>query len=168
MNTPINVFGGPYDFLSNFYPAPILWRGQVWPTAEHLYQAAKTLDLQQREVIRGAFWAGMAKKMGSPKGYKGFVISLRPDWEDIKLDVMSRIIEEKFGQNPELQDLLLATGLRELAEGNWWNDRFWGVDLKMDPPVGENWMGKLLMKTRTRLALDRIGGSSERNTVAGN
>jgi hypothetical protein len=33
-------------------------------------------------------------------------------------------------------DLLLNTGNEYIQKGNWWNDRFLGVDLKSDPPVG--------------------------------
>ena len=37
----IERFAGPHRFLSNFYPAPLVWEGRYWPTAEHAYQAAK-------------------------------------------------------------------------------------------------------------------------------
>lgn len=34
----------------------------------------------------------------------------------------------------------------ELVESNTWGDRFWGVD-----HAGENWLGRVLMETRTQL-----------------
>jgi predicted NAD-dependent protein-ADP-ribosyltransferase YbiA (DUF1768 family) len=43
--------------------------------------------------------------------------------------------------------MLKATGDEELVEGNWWNDTFWGVC----NGVGENNLGKLLMKIRAEL-----------------
>jgi predicted NAD-dependent protein-ADP-ribosyltransferase YbiA (DUF1768 family) len=59
------------------------------------------LDVEQKEEAK-AKSPGMAKKMGSRDGYRGFRIELRPDWEEIKLAVMERILWEKFSQNPGL------------------------------------------------------------------
>jgi ribA/ribD-fused uncharacterized protein len=148
---PITEFKDEFEFLSNFFPSPLLWRGEVYPTAEHLFQAAKTHDPIHKEAIRQARSAGVAKKMGSPEGYRGFKITLRPDWNEIHVPVMERVEWEKYNQNPELGELLLATDKRKLVEGTWWGDTFWGVDLKQDPPIGENWLGRLLMLTRAKL-----------------
>ena len=41
----INRFVGPHRFLSNFWPVWIRFEGEVYPTLEHAYQAAKTIDL---------------------------------------------------------------------------------------------------------------------------
>ena len=59
---------------------------------------------------------------------------------------MYQILKSKF-QNPELSKLLLETGDCELIEGNTWGDQFWGVC----KGVGENNLGKLLMKVREEL-----------------
>ena len=47
------------------------------------------------------------------------------------------------------QKLIEMTGNSTLIEGNWWNDRFWGVDSKTG--IGENHLGKLLMELRAEL-----------------
>jgi predicted NAD-dependent protein-ADP-ribosyltransferase YbiA (DUF1768 family) len=73
----------------------------------------------------------------------GRSVKLRPDWESIKLDVMETAVRIKF-TDPELAAKLIATGDEELIEGNWWNDTFWGVC----NGVGENHLGKILMKVR--------------------
>jgi predicted NAD-dependent protein-ADP-ribosyltransferase YbiA (DUF1768 family) len=83
----------------------------------------------------------------------GLRVELRPEWEDIKLAVMEWILWEKFSQNPGLGAQLMLTGDRELIEGNRWGDRWSGVDLKCTPPTGENWLGRLLMITRTKAEL---------------
>jgi hypothetical protein len=62
---------------------------------------------------------------------------------------MYRLLEIKFRQHPELAEQLLATGERELVEGNTWRDRIWGVDLKTG--TGENRLGKTLMVVRAEL-----------------
>lgn len=40
--------GTKYRFLSNFWPAIVFYDGLEYPTTEHAYQAAKTLDWEKR------------------------------------------------------------------------------------------------------------------------
>ena len=126
----------PYEFLSNFYPAMVDLGGVEYPTVEHAYQAAKTLDEAEREEVRAAPTPGEAKARGQKVTY-------RVDWEDIKVDVMRGLLRQKFA-GPPLRDRLAATAPRTLIEGNTWGDRFWGV-FEGD---GENWLGRLLMEIR--------------------
>lgn len=132
----INSFEGEYAFLSNFYEHPISNGVITFPTNEHYFQAMKTLEDDERLAIARAATPGQAKRMGRS-------INLRPDWESIKLDVMETAVRIKF-TDPELAAKLIATGDEELIEGNWWNDTFWGVC----NGVGENHLGKILMKVR--------------------
>lgn len=132
----INSFEGEYAFLSNFYEHPISNGVITFPTNEHYFQAMKTLEDDERLAIARAATPGQAKRMGRS-------IKLRPDWESIKLDVMETAVRIKF-TDPELAAKLIATGDEELIEGNWWNDTFWGVC----NGVGENHLGKILMKVR--------------------
>ena len=77
----------------------------------------------------------------------GKAVSMRPNWDEIKVRVMCEIVEAKFTQNPNLTNMLLATEDAILIEGNTWGDTFWGVcDGK-----GENNLGKVLMRVRDRL-----------------
>jgi ribA/ribD-fused uncharacterized protein len=82
---------------------------------------------------------------GSESKKLGRKIELRSDWNEIKDKVMEYLIRIKF-RNKELRRRLLATGEQLLIEGNYWNDRYWGVDLKSG--IGENRLGKILMKVR--------------------
>ncbi len=43
-NKPITSFRGAYSFLSNFYWASVYYEGIMYPTSEHAFQAAKTLE----------------------------------------------------------------------------------------------------------------------------
>jgi N-glycosidase YbiA len=135
----ISSFTGDYRFLSNFYPSDVELDGIVYPSVEHAYQAAKTLDKEERKVFhkRPLPSAAEAKKLGRKS-------SLRSDWEGVKLQVMEDLLVQKFAHK-ELQEQLLATGQSLLVEGNWWGDSFWGVDNKKG---GQNHLGKLLMKIR--------------------
>ena len=135
----ISEFDKEWAFLSNFYWSEIEFEGITYPTNEHFFQAMKTLDLTERIAIARAGTPGQSKRMGRS-------VKLRSDWEDIKLSVMETALRLKFA-DPELAAMLKATGDEELVEGNWWNDTFWGVC----NGVGENNLGKLLMKIRAEL-----------------
>jgi len=129
-------FTGSYRFLSNFWPARVELYGIEYPSVEHAYVAAKTLDASQREHIR------QLEKPGDVKRY-GRKLVLRPDWNDVRLYIMEDLVRQKF-EDPELRKLLLATGDQKLIEGNTWGDRFWGVC----DGVGENHLGRILMRVR--------------------
>ncbi|MCY8564311.1 NADAR family protein [Bacillus sonorensis] len=56
-------------------------------------------------------------------------------------------MKAKFEQNDHLINKLLQTGESILIEGNTWGDKIWGVC----NGVGENKLGKILMKVRNEL-----------------
>jgi ribA/ribD-fused uncharacterized protein len=132
----IKSFGGPYRFLSNFWPSPVVFEGHSYRTVEHAYQAAKTLDEDIRERIRRAPSPAEARRLGK-------AIHIRDGWDGMRIDVMRGLLQQKFGTNP-LREMLKRTGKQRLVEGNWWGDRFWGVCNN----AGENNLGKLLMEIR--------------------
>ena len=137
MEMIINDFSGKYRFLSNFWMAQIIVGGRRWASAEHCYQAAKSLLICDWNAIQGCRTPGEAKRMGQK-------ISLRLDWETIKLPVMEDIVRAKFDQHVDLRNKLLATGSAKLVEQNSWGDTFWGVCGN----TGHNHLGKILMKIR--------------------
>lgn len=136
----ITSFRGNYRFLSNFWFAPVMYEGIEYPTSEHAFQAAKSLNPRERTAIC---------RLSEPKNAKhiGRTVQLRPDWEAIKIRVMEDIVRAKFTQNEDLKAMLLNTGEEGLIEGNWWGDTFWG-ECK---GVGENHLGRILMKIRREL-----------------
>ena len=142
MNEPITSFRGDYKFLSNFYECyvPMTFGKDHIPfefrNAEAAFQAHKTTNLADL-VIFSNMTGPEAKKFGRK-------LKLRDDWNDIRLQVMTKVLLVKFTINWELREMLIATGQRELIEGNTWGDTFWGVcDGK-----GENHLGKILMEIR--------------------
>lgn len=50
------------------------------------------------------------------------------EWEKIKVDVMIKAVRAKLEADPELKELLLATGDHPLLSIK--NDTFWGFDSK--------------------------------------
>lgn len=133
----INSFRDEYFFLSNFYPVEIKLDGIVYPNAETAFQAQKTLDVEERRKFSMLKEPVQAKRLGRK-------VKLRDDWEEVKLDIMTEVVSQKFLQHPHLIEMLLQTGDEELVEGNKWGDRFWGVC----KGKGENHLGKILMKIR--------------------
>ena len=135
----IKGFSGRYRWLSNFWAAEVTLDGMAFGTVEGAYQAAKTLDVDQRRVIAGLAKPGQAKRYGRK-------LKVRDDWEEVKLAVMENLLRQKFA-HPDLRQKLLETGDAYLEESNAWQDFFWGVcDGK-----GANHLGWLLMKVRDEL-----------------
>jgi len=139
MKPKIEGFFEEFRFLSNFYPSEIFTSGLLWPTVEHAYQAHKTFNMAERRKISKLATPGQAKKAGQK-------LELREDWERSKVAVMGILLERKF-ERPELRKALIETFPFELEETNTWGDTFWGVC----NGVGENHLGKLLMKIRGKL-----------------
>jgi len=134
----IDSFEGEFRFLSNFYPSRIKFEDAVYESVEHAFQAAKTLDKAERAEVRAAPSPGKAKRLGRK-------VTLREDWETVKVPIMRTLVEEKFC-NHELMKKLSATGDAELIEGNTWQDVFWGVDINTGE--GKNKLGLILMAVR--------------------
>lgn len=145
MNDPITSFRGDYEFLSNFYECPIMMtfgKDNIpfeFRNAEAAFQAHKTTNFADLVMF--------TNMTGSEAKKFGLKVKLRNDWNDIRLQVMTEVVLTKFVVNKDLRDKLIATGQRELIEGNTWGDTFWGVC----NGKGENHLGKILMEVRSML-----------------
>lgn len=159
MTRLIDKFDGQYAFLSNFHPSQVKLYGIDYPTVEHAFQAAKTMDLAERDAIRLAYTPGIAKRLGRR-------VHLREDWEQRKIGFMETLLRRKFDLGSKLWLQLRETIPAELVEGNHWNDRFWGATWTLiaadsERTIEETWaeeegrfltgrnqLGILLMKIR--------------------
>lgn len=154
---PAGTRTNTFRFLSNFYPdepfeldASLI--SPLWDfphpirfaTGEHAFQAAKAVNPIAFEAIAGARTPAGAKAGGRR-------CTLRSDWEAVKYDVMREVLAAKFAPDTLCADLLELTGNAMLVEGTWWNDRVWGVDLRLPDRPGRNWLGTLLMARRAEL-----------------
>ena len=148
----IREFKGPNAWLSNFWPwegprligppAAIFWKGVRYAAAEYLYQVTKGTNEADRAHVLSQRTPGAAKRAGKD-------IIIRPDWGEIRRDVMLKIQVAKYAQNPALLQKLFETDDAELIEGNTWGDIYWGVDLRLN--YGENWLGKIIMLVRDQV-----------------
>lgn len=133
----IERFDGNYSFLSNFYEAPLVYKGLRYLNSESAYQG-------QKDPSRAEEFVGLKAIQSKCLGRK---VAIRDDWDSVKLDIMYEIVLAKFTQNPKLLDKLKATGDAILIEGNYWHDTFWGVC----EGKGKNYLGKIIMKIRAEL-----------------
>ncbi len=138
---PITSFSGEYRFLSNFWPAKVFVFGVELPSVEHAYVVIKCdlLSVDLLDLIK-TMTPGQVKAIGRK-------YPMVENWDSLKDNLMLDFVRQKFN-NPELQKLLLATGDRELVEGNTWNDTYWG---QCPIGVGQNKLGKILMKVRNEI-----------------
>ena len=94
-----------YGFMSNFAPYPFSDGSKIWPTSEHYFQAQKFLVPEIQEKIRQ-----IASPMDAALEGRNRQNPLRPDWEEVKDEVMLQALRMKFNQHPEIAKGLLATG----------------------------------------------------------
>ena len=175
----VACFAGLDRIGSNMYAAPVRWGDAVtpereWPCNDLPYMLAKTLDPAQRADMIRRFDSAVAAAKADGKSYSEAVeigartikkasrgITLRPDWDTAKLNVMQALVADKARRNPEVGDWLIATGNGRIQAGNTWGDVFWGVALADIPSrgiragQGENHLGRIWMETRDRLREER-------------
>ncbi|MDP4224846.1 MAG: NADAR family protein [Bacteroidota bacterium] len=136
----IEEFQGKYRFLSNFWPALIVYDGIAYPTVEHAYQAQKTTNEKLRQMVSEFKTPGEAKRWGSK-------VLLRNDWDNVKDRVMEDLVRLKFTTINDLKRKLVDTYNEELIEGNNWDDTYWGICRGN----GQNKLGKILMQVRSEI-----------------
>lgn len=126
-------------FLSNFYPSRIkIWNMNFY-NADAAYQAGKFLDKPEIAVrfthLNGQETTQVSKKLNYQR---------RGDWYQVREKIMLEVLRAKFDQNPELTELLLATGDAYLVlhsnQDVLWTDSLDGS--------GKNRLGQFLMQIR--------------------
>lgn len=127
-------FRGEYYFLSNMYPCLVRVDGRIFRSAEAAFQSRKCLIPEETAAFQGLD-GFQAKKLGR-------YVKLRPDWNDIRLAEMEKVLRQKFRNQLLLSQLKEISG--PIVEDNDWGDTFWGCCRG----TGQNHLGKLLMKIR--------------------
>lgn len=143
---------GKYGFLSNLYPCYILIEinnlgSYGFTSSEAAYQWRKIRDHNVAAWLLSApdqcLLAVTAHNL--PPRY---VVA---EWSVIKVAWMRKVVYEKFDQNKDLLDKLLATGDVEIIEASK-TDSFWGIGRD---GKGQNMLGKILMETREKFRIIR-------------
>ena len=138
---PWNLPDVPYHYfyggdLSSFAATPGLLLPEAWfghpepaplvkvPTVEHWWQAIKSTFPQDFYWVLSATTAAAAKRRGGPRGEGGRRITLREDWEEVKVEAM-RFGHAKKHAMPRYRHVLPATGDHILVEDSP-SDFIWG------------------------------------------
>ncbi|MGX2992998.1 NADAR family protein [Streptomyces sp. JNUCC 64] len=138
----------PHGCFSNFSPHALELDGRVWPTSEHYFQAQKFTGTRHADLIRRARTPLRAAELGRDPSKP-----LRRDWERVKDEVMRRAVETKFRTHADIRHVLLSTADEEIVEDTG-TDHYWG---RGRTGTGRNKLGRILMRTRTRLRAEEDG-----------
>ena len=135
-----------HRWLSNMTYVDITYDGIRFLSTENFYQAMKYQDKIVRVNVA-------TLKPHEAKAYSRANKMTSLVFEEKKLEIMEYAQKQKYSKEP-FKSKLLATGDALLEEGNWWGDKFWGVDIKTRQ--GENHLGKIIMKIRDQLKQEEI------------
>lgn len=138
----ITEFTEENRWLSNFALVDVVFDGVTYPSVEHAYVAAKTLNPEIRKEVSKLNSPGSAKRFGR-------LMTVRYDWDEVKLGIMESLLKQKF-KNKKFADKLFETGDCLIVEGNNWHDNYWGSCscLWCESVQKQNNLGKLLMRIR--------------------
>ena len=143
-NEFIGFYPREFFVFDNFSSFRVLVDGVLYCTVEHAYQAAKFLksapDIAKQ--ITDCYSAHEAQKIAYANKDKQC-----ENWDEIKLDVMERLLRLKLEQNPYVKKKLLQTENLLICEDSP-KDSFWGIGPNRN---GRNELGKLWMKLREEL-----------------
>ena len=153
-----------HRWLSNMPYVDITYDGITYPSTENFYQAMK---YNKKDITKIVYTKEedhiYLPLMGKSRNTREYISWLKPHeakkfsrenkmtslvFEEKKLEIMEYAQKQKYSKEP-FKSKLLATGDVLLEEGNWWGDKFWGVDIKTRQ--GENHLGKIIMKIRDQL-----------------
>jgi len=132
----IEGFTNYYEFLTNDYPSEVYYKGYMYPTVSHAYNAARAPNEKMRNIIQKSPTLSsmyeFARNFEDPK-----------DWAFKRIRVMETLIRDKFRRKRDLREKLASTANRELVHVTS-DDTFWGtVNGK-----GQNQLGRILEQVR--------------------
>lgn len=140
-------YTGKWYCFDNFSSFAVYWRGRLWPTAEHAYQASKFDDSNIIEQIWKASSAHEAKKIANnPRDHD----LIRPDWKNVMQGTMKEILLAKLSQHEYVQKKLRESRGMILIEDSH-RDAYWGRGREWN---GQNELGRLWMEIRKEVYPD--------------
>ena len=134
---------GWYVF-DNFAPFQVEWRGKIYPTSEHAYQAAHFIDTEPdlAEAVRHCRSPREASDLANANSAFD-----DPEWASKKIAIMEEIVRAKLEQHEYIRQTLEASGERQIVEMND-DDAFWGWGADH---AGRNELGEIWMRLRGEL-----------------
>jgi len=132
----------PYGCFSNYSRHSFVVGEVPWSTVEHYFQAQKFAGTPHEDAVRLAKTPHIAKMMGNDRSRP-----LRPDWLNVKDDIMRLAVLRKFEAHEDIRKVLLSTGDATIIEDSPY-DYYWGCGANRS---GRNMLGLILMETREGL-----------------
>jgi ribA/ribD-fused uncharacterized protein len=145
---------GRYSPLSNFFPCTFTTLGTTYNCTEQYIQQKKAecmgADRQAQRII-------LSREPTAQKRIGDSVPGNPQIWYDKAREEILPAVRDKFMQNKKLQEYLLSTGDKTIAEAT--TDKVWGIGLKLESNVlmdqnqwlCKNVMGKVLMAVRAEI-----------------
>lgn len=143
----------PFGWMGNMAGGyPISHEGKEWKSAEALFQSMRFADPAIQEEIRAAKNGFAAKIVAKQHPDKMIVVPM----SEQDLSNMEVVLILKIEQHPKLREELLGTGDQLIVEdvtarGLGGRNGFWGASNKTGEWVGQNVLGKMWMKIRSKL-----------------
>lgn len=136
-----------YSFLSNFENVAVEYNGRRYRNAEAAYQSMKTLDIKKR-------W-DFVSLLGVDAIKLAKTFKTRPDWDEVKYDILVEICYAKFSSSYDMTTRLLSTGKSYLYnDTTGWHDNELGncECPRCAHKIGKNLLGQALMQVREMMA----------------
>ncbi len=140
----IGFYEREFYCFSNFSSFAVKWKGKIWPTSEHAFQAAhffKTAPALAKKIHKAKSAHEAYKLTGANRD------KFPKNWPEMKVEVMEDIVRCKLKQNPYIMRKLIQTGNRYIIEDSP-KDAFWGWGLKRS---GRNELGRIWMRLRDEI-----------------
>lgn len=139
-----------FGCFSNLFRRTIVFEDETFPTSEHAYQAGKA----RKPDVRAWLMAAPSPSLLAMAAHGLYSWDITPRWSKIRYDRMRAVVLAKFTQHADLAEILLGTGDATLIESATVDNavnRRWGQVERGGVWIGENWLGRILMETRTKL-----------------
>ena len=154
---PIRKTADEWGILGNFASTPLTVDGVVFDCAERLYQVSKFTDPESRRELftrKRDLWL---KRTATSLEKTG---SVRPDWGNVFIDMMSFCLVQKYAQSEAFRkELERSKGMYIVEDQSAFPKKrpdAWGTKISPDGTehIGPNILGRLLMELRDTCKLD--------------
>lgn len=147
--------GGLVHPLESFFPVP---EGipdpddpkVKWPSQEHYMQTQKLVkDVVENQVALEAILNAKTPHAAHIAGWSSRELVIRPDWEQVKVEVLKKIMLQKAKACPTVLEELVKSGSKPIVSLG--TDFYWDATAMMGPWQGRNNVGEAWMAVRVAL-----------------
>jgi ribA/ribD-fused uncharacterized protein len=157
-----------YGWMSNMSAHRVSFEGELFPTAEHLFQFMRYKDMKpillnnKQDAVEWVDGARIKKEIlgtTNPLFAKSIAKKYRKLWATSKeydVEIMNKVVRRKLASHSEFIRTLLATGdqviVEDASDRSSGSGKFWGAVRQEDGTWdGENSLGRIWMKVREDL-----------------